>query len=88
MILPLANIGAVGLYLLFAWLLSAIAGSWLSGRAGYGERIGLGTGLLLTVVGAVIWLVIYAFFPRPHSRRATEGFLPARHTERRSVAEG
>jgi hypothetical protein len=84
MIPLLADIGAVGLYLLFAWMLSAIVASWLSNRAGYGERLGLGTGLLLTVVGAIIWIVIYLFFPRPGSPRAVEGIRPAR----RSVADG
>ena len=58
MIPLLALIGADGLYLLFAWLLSAIAASWLSDAPGYGEKLGLATGLLLTVVGAIIWLVI------------------------------
>ena len=47
----LALIGAKGLYLLFAWLLSAAIGAWMSERKGYGERVGLACGLLLTVVG-------------------------------------
>ncbi len=50
--------GAVYLYLLYAWLLSAIFSAELSRSKGYGEKAGLGTGLLLTVVGVVIWLVI------------------------------
>ena len=52
-----ALIGATALYLLFAWLASAIAASWLSNRKGYGEKPGLGTGLLLSVIGLVVWLV-------------------------------
>jgi hypothetical protein len=52
-----AAIGATALYLLFAWLASAIVASWLSARKGYGERPGLAAGLLLSVVGVVIWLV-------------------------------
>ena len=53
----IALIGAKALYLLFAWLASAIAASYLSGRKGYGEKIGLASGLILSVVGIVVWLV-------------------------------
>jgi hypothetical protein len=84
MTLPLALLGAKGLYLLFIWLLSAIAATWLSSRAGYGERWGLASGLLLTVFGAIIWLVIYLVRPRPGSLRAVEGVMPKRH----SVTDG
>ena len=73
-----ALIGAKALYLMFIWLASAIVGSWLSARAGYGEKPGLATGLLLTFVGAIVWLLIYLFLPRPGSRRAEEGILPRR----------
>jgi hypothetical protein len=74
----LALLGATALYLLLAWLASAIVASWLSGAAGYGEKLGLATGLLLTVVGAAIWLVIYLVLPRPGSRRARDGIIPKR----------
>lgn len=53
----LALLGAKALYLTFAWLLSAIVASYLSDRKGYGERPGLACGLLLNVIGVVIWLV-------------------------------
>ena len=53
----IAILGANALYLTFAWLASAIAASWLSDRKGYGERVGLATGLLLSVLGVVVWLV-------------------------------
>jgi hypothetical protein len=53
----IAAIGAKALYLTFAWLASAIVGSWLSDRKGYGERAGLAAGLLLNVVGVVLLLV-------------------------------
>jgi hypothetical protein len=53
----LALIGAKALYLLIVWLASAIVASWLSGRKGYGERAGLASGLLLTFVGVIIWLI-------------------------------
>ena len=49
-----ALIGAKGLYLLFAWLLSAAAAAWLTDRKGYGERLGLAFGLLLSVVGVLV----------------------------------
>lgn len=59
-VLVLALLGAKALYLLFAWLASAIAASYLSGRKGYGEKPGLASGLLLTVLGPVIWLLVPA----------------------------
>jgi uncharacterized membrane-anchored protein len=74
-----AAIGAKALYLMFVWLASAISASWLSMRAGYGERPGLASGLLLTVLGVVVWVVIYLALPRPHSPRAVEGIVPRRH---------
>ena len=56
----------------FAWLGSAIVASWLSDRKGYGERPGLAAGLLLSVVGVVIWLVWPA---RADSRWKVQGPL-------------
>jgi len=53
-------IGAMALWLTFAWLLSAILASYLSDRKGYGERPGLASGLLLNLVGVLVWLVIPA----------------------------
>jgi membrane protease YdiL (CAAX protease family) len=53
----LAVIGAKALYLTFAWLASAIVASWLSDRKGYGEKPGLAAGLLLNVVGVIVFLV-------------------------------
>ncbi|HSD79904.1 MAG TPA: hypothetical protein VLB47_04555 [Solirubrobacteraceae bacterium] len=55
-----ADIGAKALWLLYLWLASAIVSSELSKRKGYGEKWGLGTGLLLSVVGVVIWLIVPA----------------------------
>jgi fucose permease len=52
-----ALLGATALWLLYAWLLSAIVASYLSGRKGYSEKAGLATGLLLHVLGVIIWLV-------------------------------
>jgi hypothetical protein len=56
-VIVVALLGAKALYLLYAWLLSAIVCSYLSGRKGYGERPGLAAGLLLSVIGVLIWLV-------------------------------
>jgi hypothetical protein len=65
-----AIIGVKALYLLYAWLLSAIVASFLSSRKGYGERIGLASGLLLSVLGVLIWL----FWPaKPDSRWKLQG---------------
>src|SRR5262249_8682207 len=54
----LATIGAKGLYLLFAWLLSAAIGSWLSSRKGYGERVALTFWLLLSGVRVITVLLL------------------------------
>jgi hypothetical protein len=72
----LALVGAKALYLLVIWLLSAIAAGWLSNRKGYGERPGLASGLLLTFVGPIVWLLWPA---RAESRWKQEGPLPKRH---------
>jgi hypothetical protein len=56
----IADIGALALYLLFAWLASAIAASYLSARKGYGEKAGVASGLLLSVIGIIVWLVMPA----------------------------
>ncbi len=53
----LAVIGAKALWLTYLWLASAIVASYLSHRKGYGEKLGLAFGLLLSLLGAVIWLV-------------------------------
>ena len=71
----LALIGVKGLYLLFAWLLSAAIGAWMTERKGYGERLGLAFGLLLTVVGLLFALLLPG---RAGSLWKTEGPLPRR----------
>ncbi len=60
MIEVLGLLGAKALFLTYAWLLSAIIASLLSGRKGYGEKPGLATGLVLTVFGVLIWLFVPA----------------------------
>jgi hypothetical protein len=52
-----ALLGANSLFLLFVWLASAIAASWLSERKGYGEKAGLVTGMLISVLAVLLWLV-------------------------------
>jgi hypothetical protein len=71
----LASIGAKALYLLFIWLASAAAASWLSDRKGYGERVGLTLGLLLSAVGLLIVVLLPG---RPGSRWREDGWLPRR----------
>ena len=55
-----ALLGMKALWLLWIWLIGAIVASWLSGRKGYGEKPGLATGLLLSALGAVVWLFVPA----------------------------
>jgi hypothetical protein len=73
-ILLAANtIGAKALYLLYLWLASAIVASWLSERKGYGERPGLATGLLLSALAIIVWLVWPA---KADSKWKIQGPLP------------
>jgi hypothetical protein len=74
----LALIGAKALYLLWIWLASAIVCSALSTRKGYGQKPGLATGLLLSAVGLLIWLVWPA---RKDSLWKTEGVIPKRKSK-------
>lgn len=66
----IALLGAKALWLVYAWLASAIISSYISQRKGYGERVGLATGLLLTVLGVLVWLVWPA---KPDSRWKLSG---------------
>jgi hypothetical protein len=66
----LAVLGAKALYLMYVWLASAIAASYLSSRKGYGERPGLASGMLLFVIGVVIWLFVPA---KPGSKWKEQG---------------
>jgi hypothetical protein len=61
----LAVIGAAALWLTFVWLGSAIIASLFSEVKGYGEKWGLVTGIVFSVLGAFIWAV---FPPREISR--------------------
>ena len=68
-----AVIGVKALYLLFLWLISAAAASWLSERKGYGERVGLTFGLLLSALGLLMVLLLPG---RPGSKWRVDGWLP------------
>ncbi len=76
------NNGAVGpivLYLLFIWLISASGSAWVAERKGYGERLGLLFGLVLSAVGLVLVLLLPG---RPGSKWRREGPLPRRRRTR------
>jgi hypothetical protein len=72
-------IGVKALYLLFVWLISAATASWMSERKGYGERVGLTLGLLLSAVGLLIVLLLPG---RPGSKWRVDGWLPRRRRRR------
>ena len=56
----IALLGAKAFYLLLAWLASAIVAQYLSDRKGYGEKAGLVSGLLLSLLAPLIWLLVPA----------------------------
>lgn len=66
-------IGVNALYFVFAWLISAAAASWLSERKGYGERVGLTFGLILSALGLLIVLLLPG---RPGSKWRVDGWRP------------
>jgi hypothetical protein len=75
MTMVLAAIGSKAIYFLFLWLVSAAAAAWLAERKGYGERVGLTFGLILTAIGLLIVLLLPG---RPGSKWREEGWLPRR----------
>jgi hypothetical protein len=79
-----ATIGPKALYLLFAWLVSAAAAAWVADRKGYGERVGLTFGLVLSAVGLLIVLLLPG---RPRSAWKLEGPLPRRGGRRLASPE-
>jgi len=66
----IALLGTKALWLLYAWLGSAIIASYLSERKGYSTQLGLALGMLLSVIGVVIMLVWPA---KPDSRWKLQG---------------
>jgi hypothetical protein len=75
----IAVIGAAALWLTFVWLASAIIASLLSDAKGYGEKWGLVTGTIFSLLGAFVWAVAP---PRDISRWKLHSGLsgPARNT--------
>jgi hypothetical protein len=73
------TIGPIVLYLLFVWLISAAGSAWLAERKGYGERLGLLFGLVLSAVGLVLVLLLPG---RPGSKWRRDGPLPRRRRAR------
>jgi hypothetical protein len=80
-----ATIGATALYLLFLWLFSAAAGSWLTQRKGYGERLGLAFGLLLSALGLLLVLLLPG---RPGSAWKLDGPIPKRRSRASAPGPG
>ena len=78
-----ADVGAKAFYLLMIWLASAIGASELSKRKGYGEKWGLGTGLLLSFVGLIIWIFIPAKPESPWKTRKARKEAAAELVEER-----
>jgi fucose permease len=74
-VIDIGTIGPKALYFLFAWLITAAAAAWLSERKGYGERVGLTFGLILSVLGLLIVLLLPG---RPGSKWRVDGRLPRR----------
>jgi hypothetical protein len=73
--LIIAALGAKAFWLLYLWLASAWLSSELSRRKGYGEKWGLGTGLLLSAIGVIVWLLVPA---KPDSIWKQRGFRRAK----------
>ena len=71
-------IGSVALWLMYLWLASAIVASYLSERKGYGDKAGLATGLLLSAIGPIVWLLVPA---KPDSKWKTVGPFARRKAE-------
>ena len=53
----IALLGAKSLLFLYLWLGSAIVAGYLSDRKGFSEKAGLVTGLLISILAPVVWLL-------------------------------
>jgi hypothetical protein len=84
-VIGIGTIGAKALYLLFAWLISAAAAAWLAERKGYAERVGLTLGLLLSVVGLLVMLLLPG---RPGSKWKVQGRIPRRRRPDSAIRPG
>ena len=86
----IAALGSKALWLMYLWLASSIAASAISNSKGYGEKPGLGTGLLLSVLAPIIWLFIP---PKDdlaewHTRKPWQRRRKPREAERAAAMEG
>jgi hypothetical protein len=63
-------IGSNALLFMYLWLACAIVASYLAARKGYPEKSGLAAGLVLHIIGVIIFLVLPA---KPHSKWKTVG---------------
>jgi hypothetical protein len=61
----LALMGANALWLMYLWLASCIIAGYLSNRKGYGDKPGVATGLCLSAIAIIVWLIWPA---RPDSK--------------------
>ena len=68
----LAFMGAMALFWMYIWLISAMSCAYISERKGYSDRAGLATGLVLSAVGIIVWLIVPA---KPDSRWKTTGIF-------------
>lgn len=85
-----ADVGSKALYAVYIWLASAAFAAELSRSKGYGEKLGLGTGLILTILGPIIWLIVP---PRDenaewHDRKPWQRRKKPREAEMTDLAEG
>jgi hypothetical protein len=69
------TIGPIVIYFLFLWLASAAGSAWLTDRKGYGERLGLLLGLVLSALGLGLALLLPG---RPGSTWRREGAFSRR----------
>jgi hypothetical protein len=60
-----ALMGATALWLMYLWLASCIIAGYHSARKGYGEKPGVATGLCLSAIAIIVWLV---WPPKPESK--------------------
>ncbi len=78
-----AVIGATALALLYAWLALTIVSSYLSGRKGYGEKVGLASGMIFPPA-FIVWLLIP---PKPESDWKALGPFGSKRVDEDDVAD-
>jgi hypothetical protein len=79
----LALLGSAALWLLYLWLASCIIAGLISARKGYGDKPGVATGLCLSAIAIIVWLVWPA---RPESKWKQIGPIGSgKHAEKKPV---